>query len=271
MTLNNESVNSPVGIFDSGLGGLTVVKAVRERMPKEDVIYYGDTAHVPYGSKSQETILSFTQDAVDFFLSHDVKCIVIACNTATALALPEIKATSPVPVLGVIDAGARAAISASKNYKIGVIGTQATIASEAYTKTLRKLNPACAIYAHPCPLFVPLVEEGWLDRPATKMVIEEYLKPLKMAQIDTLILGCTHYPLLAGSISEFLGPDVKLVDSASSCAEELEGILREKGLLRSEGTGSETFFVTDGAAKFAETGSRFLGRSLQAIKFTPSK
>ena len=153
-------IEAPIGIFDSGLGGLTVVKAIRERMPAEDVIYYGDTAHVPYGSKSKETIVGFTEDAVHFFLDHDVKCIVIACNTATALALPEI--TAPVPMLGVIEAGARAALEVSKNHKIGVIGTSATIASEAYPNVLRKMNPECAIYAHPCPLFVPLVEEGWL-------------------------------------------------------------------------------------------------------------
>lgn len=262
-------IEAPIGIFDSGLGGLTVVKAIRERMPSEDVIYYGDTAHVPYGSKSKETIVGFTNDAVRFFLDHSVKCIVIACNTATALALPEI--TAPVPMLGVIEAGARAALSASKNYKIGVIGTSATIASEAYPNILRKMNPECAIYAHPCPLFVPLVEEGWLDREATKMVVKEYLTPLKMAGIDTLVLGCTHYPLLAGVIGDFLGPDVKLVDSASACAAELESILKNEGLLRNAGSGSETFFVTDGAAKFSETGSRFLGRSLQAIKFTPSR
>ena len=262
-------IEAPIGIFDSGLGGLTVVKAIRERMPSEDVIYYGDTAHVPYGSKSKETIVGFTQDAVRFFLDHSVKCIVIACNTATALALPEI--TAPVPMLGVIEAGARAALSASKNYKIGVIGTSATIASEAYPNVLRKMNPECAIYAHPCPLFVPLVEEGWLDREATRMVVKEYLTPLKMAGIDTLVLGCTHYPLLAGVIGDFLGPDVKLVDSASACAAELETILKNEGLLRNAGSGSETFFVTDGAAKFSETGSRFLGRSLQAIKFTPSR
>lgn len=262
-------IEAPIGIFDSGLGGLTVVKAIRERMPSEDVIYYGDTAHVPYGSKSKETIVGFTNDAVRFFLDHSVKCIVIACNTATALALPEI--TAPVPMLGVIEAGARAALSASKNYKIGVIGTSATIASEAYPNVLRKMKPECAIYAHPCPLFVPLVEEGWLDREATKMVVKEYLTPLKMAGIDTLVLGCTHYPLLAGVIGDFLGPDVKLVDSASACAAELESILKNEGLLRNAGSGSETFFVTDGAAKFSETGSRFLGRSLQAIKFTPSR
>ena len=262
-------IEAPIGIFDSGLGGLTVVKAIRERMPSEDVIYYGDTAHVPYGSKSKETIVGFTSDAVRFFLDHDVKCIVIACNTATALALPEI--TAPVPMLGVIEAGARAALEVSKNHKIGVIGTSATIASEAYPNVLRKMNPECAIYAHPCPLFVPLVEEGWLDREATKMVVKEYLTPLKMAGIDTLVLGCTHYPLLAGVIGDFLGPDVKLVDSASACAAELESILKNEGLLRNAGGGSETFFVTDGAAKFSETGSRFLGRSLQAIKFTPSR
>ncbi|MBQ7555301.1 glutamate racemase [bacterium] len=262
-------IEAPIGIFDSGLGGLTVVKAVRDRLASEDVIYYGDTAHVPYGSKSKETIVGFTNDAVRFFLDHGVKCIVIACNTATALALPEI--TAPVPMLGVIEAGARAALSASKNYKIGVIGTSATIASEAYPNVLRKMNPECAIYAHPCPLFVPLVEEGWLDREATKMVVKEYLTPLKMAGIDTLVLGCTHYPLLAGVIGDFLGPDVKLVDSASACAAELESILKNEGLLRNAGSGSETFFVTDGAAKFSETGSRFLGRSLQAIKFTPSR
>ena len=262
-------IEAPIGIFDSGLGGLTVVKAIRERMPAEDVIYYGDTAHVPYGSKSKETIVGFTEDAVRFFLDHDVKCIVIACNTATALALPEI--TAPVPMLGVIEAGARSALEVSKNHKIGVIGTSATIASEAYPNVLRKMNPECAIYAHPCPLFVPLVEEGWLDREATKMVVKEYLTPLKMAGIDTWVWGCTHYPLLAGVIGDFLGPEVKLVDSASACAAELESILKNEGLLRNAGSGSETFFVTDGAAKFSETGSRFLGRSLQAIKFTPSR
>ena len=265
----NKKANSPIGIFDSGLGGLTVVKAIRERMPNEDVIYFGDTAHVPYGSKSKETILGFTEDAVKFFLEHGVKCVVIACNTATALALPEIKA--PVPVLGVIEAGARAALSVSKNFKIGVIGTQATIASEAYPNVLRKKNPECAIYAHPCPLFVPLVEEGWIDKEATKMVVSEYLTPLKMAGIDTLILGCTHYPLLSKVIWDFLGPEVRLVDSASACAEELEEILKKDGLLKETGSGSETFFVTDAAAKFAETGSRFLGRDLQAIKYTPSR
>ena len=269
MSEKKSKKDSPIGIFDSGLGGLTVTKAIREKMPNEDVIYYGDTAHVPYGSKSKDTIVSYTKDAVDFFTEHRVKCIVIACNTATALALPEIK--SPVPTIGVIEAGARAAMRASKNFKIGVIGTQATIASEAYPKILRALNPACDIYAHPCPLFVPLVEEGWLDREATKLVVKEYLTPLKMAQIDTLVLGCTHYPLLAPVISEFLGPQVKLVDSATACAEELDEILKEKQIQKEGTGGSETFFVTDGAAKFAETGSRFLGHALQAIKFTPSK
>ena len=256
----------PIGIFDSGLGGLTVARAIMERMPAESIIYLGDTARVPYGSKSTDTIIRFTWEAVRFFQNHDVKCIVIACNTASALALPEIALAVSIPVIGVIEPGAAAAVNQTTNAKIGVIGTAATIASEAYTRAIHRHSPAATVYSQPCPLFVPLVEEGWTDRPATKLIIEEYLCPLRTARIDSLVLGCTHYPLLASQISEFMGPNVSLVDSASTCAAELDALLTDRNL-RSDGTEStEAYFVTDTAARFSELGTRFLGRRLQAVK-----
>jgi glutamate racemase len=256
----------PVGIFDSGLGGLTVARAIRERMPAESIIYYGDTARVPYGPKSRDTILQFTREAEQFFREHQVKCIVIACNTASALALPTIRGEIDIPVIGVIDPGAAAAVAATTTKKIGVIGTNATIHSDAYTQAIHRLDEEVTVYAQPCPLFVPLVEEGWCDRPATTLVIEEYLSPLKQANIDTLVLGCTHYPLLTEQIGAFMGSGTILVDSASTCAAELEYLLTEQSLASGNHDGTEVFFVTDAAARFTELGTRFLGRRLQAIR-----
>ena len=262
------SAAHPIGVFDSGLGGLTVTRAIRARLPGESIIYYGDTARVPYGSKSQDTIVKFTREAIAFLRHHEVKCIVIACNSASALALPVVRDELSVPVLGVIEPGAQAAVERTHNGKIGVIGTTATISSDVYSKAIRALDNAITVYAHPCPLFVPLAEEGWVDRPATALVIEEYLAPLRRARVDTLVLGCTHYPLLAGPIQAYMGDDVQLVDSASTCAEQLETLLDEHNLRAPDGEGEETFFVTDMAARFAELGARFLGRRLQAIRVT---
>jgi glutamate racemase len=256
----------PIGIFDSGLGGLTVARAIRARLPHESLVYFGDTARVPYGSKSQETIVRFTWDAIHFLRQHDVKCIVVACNTASALALPTIAGQVEVPLLGVITPGARAAAHTTRAKKVGVIGTTATIASDVYTRAIRALDPGITVYAQPCPLFVPLAEEGGEDRAATHLVVEEYLQPLRTARIDTLVLGCTHYPLLTAAIQAYMGADVHLIDSASTCAHDLAALLAQQQLLATAGTPDETFFVSDAAARFAELGARFLGRRIQAIK-----
>lgn len=256
----------PIGVFDSGLGGLTVVRAIRERLPRERLVYYGDTARFPYGSKSQESVARFSWEAVRFFQSHNAKCIVIACNTASAFALPEIQGKCDMPVIGVIEPGARAAVKLTARGKIGVIGTMATINSDAYTHAIRRLKPSAVVYAQPCPLLAPLAEEGWVHKPATQLVIEEYLSPLRTARIDTLVLGCTHYPLLSGPIQAFMGDEVRLVDSASTCAAELVELLAARTLLSDAAVGDELFFVTDMAARFSEVGTRFMGRSLQAIK-----
>lgn len=256
----------PIGVFDSGLGGLTVTRAIRDRLPQESVIYYGDTARVPYGAKSRDTIIRFTREALQFFAHHDVKCVVIACNTASALAQDAVREEVSVPLLGVIEPGAQAAVAATRARKVGVIGTTATIASDVYAQAIRRLDPRITVYSQPCPLFVPLVEEGWTEREATRLIVEEYLQPLRTARIDTLVLGCTHYPLLAGVLQEYMGPGVTLVDSAQTCAAHLEALLTQHGLRAPDGTGEETFFVTDMAARFSELGARFLGRRLQAIK-----
>ena len=261
--------NQPIGVFDSGLGGLTVVRAIQQKLSNESIIYFGDTARVPYGSKSKESIIKFTYEAVKFFLSHDVKCIVIACNTASALALKEVSASVNIPIIGVINPGAEAAIAASKSNKIGVIGTAATIASEAYAQAIKKLKNDVIVYSQPCPLFVPLVEEDWCDRAATNLIVQEYLLPLKTAKIDTLVLGCTHYPLLSEAIGKFMGSEVQLVDSAGTCAESLKKQLEQtKNFADADIPKNETYFVSDSAARFSELGTRFLGHRLQAIKIT---
>lgn len=259
-------MSSPIGIFDSGLGGLTVARAIREKLPDEPLLYYGDTARVPYGSKSKETVIRFTREAIEFLRSHNAKCIVVACNTASALALPELQSELSVPVIGVIEPGADAAACATHNGNIGVIATSATIASEAYTHAIRKRKPDATVYSQPCPLFVPLVEEGWTDREATDLIIEEYLRTLRTAHIDTLVLGCTHYPLLCKPIQKYMGDAVQLVDSATTCAEKLAMLLKENSLLNESDAAEEHFFVTDAAARFSELGARFLGKRLQAIK-----
>jgi len=260
------NATQPIGIFDSGLGGLTVTRAIRNHLPEERIIYYGDTARVPYGAKSRDTIIAFTRDALQFFAHHDVKCVVIACNTASALALDAVREEVDVPLLGVIEPGAQAAVAATRVRKVGVIGTTATIASDVYAHAIRRLDEHITVYSQPCPLFVPLVEEGWIEREATRLIVEEYLQPLRTARVDTLVLGCTHYPLLAGVLQAYMGPEVTLVDSAQTCAVQLDALLTQHGLRASGGTGEETFFVTDMAARFSELGARFLGRRLQAIK-----
>ena len=258
--------SNPIAIFDSGLGGLTVAKEIQKLLPNESIIYYGDTARVPYGSKSKDTIIKFTREAVNFLQSHNAKCIVVACNTASALALPVVKDEFDIPMIGVINPGAKAAAEKTSSGKVGVIATTATINSDAYTNAIREINNRITVYAQPCPLFVPLVEEGWGGKPAAKLIIQEYLTPLKTAGIDTLVLGCTHYPLLVHQIQEFVSENVSLVDSATTCANDLKILLQKEKILSDNINAETTFFVTDMASKFSELGAKFLGKSLNAIK-----
>jgi len=220
----------PIGVFDSGIGGLTVVRALREVLPNEAIFYLGDTARVPYGGRSAATVERYSLEITGMLLAENCKTIVVACNTASALALPRLESTTPVPVTGVIRPGAQAAVAATRNGHIGVIGTRATIKSGAYERALRALDPAVRVSTRACPLFVPLIEEGWLESEITDRVVRQYLTPLVEEGVDTLVLGCTHYPLLREAIGRFLGQSVTLVDSAQNCAVAVAQLLEEKDL-----------------------------------------
>jgi glutamate racemase len=226
-----------IGVFDSGIGGLTVAKALRDLLPNEEIFYLGDTARVPYGGKSASTVERYGIEMTQMLIDEEVKLIVIACNSASAVALPTLEKTLPVPVVGVIKPGAQAAITATRNHHIGVIGTRATIKSSAYERALRALDPKVAISARPCPLLVPLIEEGWLEDELTDRVIARYLQPLVQDGIDTLVLGCTHYPLLANAIARFLGDKVAIVDSARNCALATRELLDRQSLRAPPGKG----------------------------------
>lgn len=220
----------PIGVFDSGIGGLTVVKALRELLPNENIFYLGDTARVPYGGKSASTVQRYSLEMTEMLLAEGVKVVVIACNSASAVALPELEQTLSVPVIGVIKPGAQAAIAATRNSHVGVIGTRATVKSGAYERELRTLDPDVRVSVRACPLLVPLIEEGWLDDELTDRVIARYLQPLTYDGIDTLVLGCTHYPLLADAITRFLGGKANLVDSARNCAKAVAQLLGRRSL-----------------------------------------
>lgn len=257
---------SPIGVFDSGIGGLTVVRALMERLPFEDIIYFGDTARVPYGVKSRETIRTFTRQITEFLLERDVKLLIVACNTMAAVAIEEVRAISTVPVLDVIDAGARAAVAIAER-GVGVIGTPTTINSNAYARSIHALNPDIHVHSQACPLFVPLVEEGWLDNEVTRLTAEEYLKPVFVEQIDTLVLGCTHYPLLKPLLQDVAGPAIHLVDSATTVAEQTAEMLDRLGLHNPQRSAPEyRYFVTDIPLRFQTVGGRFLGRELTHLE-----
>lgn len=249
----------PIGVFDSGLGGLTVFKAISRRMPGENLVYFGDTDHIPYGSKSKESVTRYSLEAARFLESKRIKALVVACNTASALSLAAVQDAIEIPVLGVIHPGARAAADATRSGRVGIIGTEATIASGAYSQALREYLPEVRPAAAACPLFVPLVEEGWWSRSVTKAVAREYLKPLRRLRIDTLILGCTHYPLLKKVLRAVLGPSVKLIDSAEQTAIELEDMLDSLKARRRDGAGSREFFVSDAPKRFLKLARRLLG------------
>jgi len=274
------SAQQPIGVFDSGVGGLTVAKAVMTRLPHERLVYLGDTARVPYGTRSQSTVLRYSRNAARFLLRHSVKLVLIACNTASAAALDVLNQELPVGVLGAVEPGAEAAVAATRSGVIGVIGTLATVRSGAYERAIRRLrpDPQTRIDAQPCPLLVPLVEEGWTEAtdPVSQLVLHRYLATLaqRSPEMDTLALGCTHYPLLRPAIERAVGElwshPVTLVDSAQAMADATERLLRRESLLADESTWSPendrlTCFVTD-EARVAEVGSRFLGQTLGSIQ-----
>ena len=252
--------SSPVGVFDSGLGGLTVVKELMRQLPSEDIVYLGDTARVPYGVKSRETIIRFSKENANVLLKYSVKMIVVACNSSSSYALKDLRDHSVVPVVGVIGPGARGALRSTKNSRVGVIATPATIASGQYEKELCAGKPDIQVFSQACPLFVPLVEEGWLTKKVTCDVAEEYLEPLKKAGIDTLILGCTHYPLLREVIQKVMGQNVVLIDSAREVACEVKNILDQKQLSqKSRRTAAHQFLTTDRPQQFEKMMKNFLG------------
>lgn len=256
----------PIGVFDSGLGGLTVVRALMNRLPSESIFYFGDTARVPYGIKSVETISGYARQIADFLLQRGVKLLIIACNTMAAVAYQAVVDRSPVPVLDVIGAGAAAAVKATQTGAVGVIGTPATIQSHAYTRAIQLLDGRIRTYSQACPLFVPLVEEGWLDHPVTRLTAAEYLKPLLVERIDALVLGCTHYPLLKPLLQEAAGPGIALVDSAGAMAEITADLLARSHLeAPRQAHPDHHFFVTDRPYRFQAIGEQFLGRPMNHL------
>ncbi|MFA6216983.1 MAG: glutamate racemase [Candidatus Omnitrophota bacterium] len=256
-----------IGVFDSGVGGLTVVKELIQQLPFEHLIYFGDTARVPYGIKSRETVVRFSIENTLFLLKQEVKLICVACNTVSSFALPVIKNHFRVPIVGVITPGVREAVYATQNKRIGVIGTKGTVKSLTYENEIKQLDPRVKVTAVACPLFVPFVEEGWLNGKIVMEVARTYLKPLKDARVDTVILGCTHYPLLKPVIKEIMGPQVTLIDSAKQVAIEVKKILSSEGLLTSSRKKPENkFYVSDNPEWFSGLAQRFLGRAVRNVK-----
>ena len=258
--------NKGIGIFDSGLGGLTVVKEVMNFLPNEQILYLGDTARAPYGTKTKETIIKFTRENINFLLKKNVKIIVIACNTASALAQKEMKKEFDISIVGVIDAGAKAALAATRTGRIGVIGTRATIGSGAYIDAIKKQRKEAEIFSKATPLLVPLVEEGWLESGITASVLKFYLEDFKKKKIDTLVLGCTHYPLLKPLVRKIL-PGINIIDSAKEVAAEVRGLLENKGMLSYKNNSKKSaFFVTDTPGTFNKVGRMFLKKAMILAK-----
>ena len=263
----NKSPRSPIGVFDSGIGGLTVAKSLFEILPNENIIYLGDTARLPYGTKSKETVIKYSIEITKFLLNKNVKMVVVACNTASSVALQYLRKLSAVPVVGVIKPGSRAAISLTKNCNIGVIGTLGTIQSFAYKTQIHKYERDINVFSKACSLFVQLAEDGWTDNKIAELIAEEYLNEFKKLKIDTLILGCTHYPILKNTITKVLGKKIKLIDSGEEAAKEVKRLLVQHQILNPQkGPGRHKFYVTDFQKKFKEISERFLGQPIHDVK-----
>lgn len=258
---------APIGVFDSGMGGLTVVAEMIRQLPHESIIYFGDTARVPYGPKSPDTVLRYSREITSYLKGEGVKALVVACNTATAHALPALREEFDMPIVGVIEPGARAAAAATKTKRVGVIGTAGTIKSRAYEKEIRKLLPDAEVTAQACALFVPLIEEGWDDTEPTRAIARNYLAPLVSADVDTLVLGCTHYPLMKTVIGNVVGREVRLIDSAHETARETAEVLKANGLENTSPNGARyRFIASDAPDTFLSLGERFLGSSIDRVE-----
>lgn len=255
-----------IGIFDSGLGGLTVMKALKQACPNENLVYFGDTARVPYGGKSPETIIRYSVENGIFLMEQDIKMLVIACNTASAFAIDKLKGIFNIPIVDVIEPGAEKAVRSTKNKKIAVLGTKATILSGSYQKKIQSLTSGAQVFAIPCPLFVPMVEERFLNHEAMELIVKEYLKPLQGTSIDTMLLGCTHYPVLKPLIQKVMGPDVQIVDSATTCAEHVNHKLQALGIASDEKNQEIRFFVSDDPGKFKDLGPFFYGEPIETVE-----
>jgi glutamate racemase len=257
----------PIGVFDSGIGGLTVVKRIASYLPLEDIVYFGDTARVPYGSKSNGTVIDYGLQDARFLMNKNIKALVVACNTVSSVALDELKKTFDIPIIGMIEPGARMASLESKNKKIGVIGTRSTISNQAYSKKIKRNDPSIHVFERACPLFVPLAEEGWIKHKATYEIAEEYLREFSKIGIDTLVLGCTHYPILAEAIQTVVGKEVKLIDSGIAAAESVKEELERCNLLTNKfALGNQSFFVSDIPMKFKELAELFLGKAISDVQ-----
>jgi len=256
----------PIGVFDSGIGGLTVVKRLFSTLPRENIVYFGDTARVPYGSKSNSTVIEYSIQDTNFLLSKNVKAVVVACNTASSIAIDELRKRFDVPVIGMIDPGSSMAVSETRNNKIGVIGTRATISNRAYSTSIKMINPEIEVIEKACPLFVPVAEEGWVNHKATYEIAEEYLKELREKDIDTLVLGCTHYPILAEVIQKVIGKEVKLIDSGIASSEIVRNELSRIGLeTNSAVPGHASFYVSDIPTTFKQVAGLFLGQPVDEV------
>ncbi|MDD3732547.1 MAG: glutamate racemase [candidate division Zixibacteria bacterium] len=264
-------MNNPIGIFDSGVGGLTVAREVFKLLPQEDVVYFGDVGRSPYGGRSKEIITKFTNQDILFLLEHKVKFIICACNSASSVALDDVAPNFEIPIIGVIEPGARAAIARTKNARIGVIGTMATISSNAYARIIHQVRPDIKVFSLACPLFVPLAEEGYIEKKATYLIAQDYLQTMRDVNIDTLILGCTHYPLLKNIIADVMGDEVTLIDSGQETAREAYKILMEKKIINTTASqqptpeGEHKFYVSDVPEKFTQVAARFLGRPVERV------
>ena len=258
--------NRPIGVFDSGLGGLTVLKEIIKVLPNENIVYFGDTARVPYGPRSKETIMEYTFQAINFLISKNVKSIVISCNTATARCLKEANEKYNIPIIGVIEAGARTASYSTKNKIVGVIGTEGTVNSKAYDKEIKKIDNEIKIVSKACPLFVPIIEEGWADTEVAHLTAKEYLKELLEQDIDSLVLGCTHYPILKKTIGDIVGEKIKLVNPAKETAKDLSIILEQQNILRDNTDATYEYYVSDIPEKFISIGQQFIKRDMDDVE-----